>query len=210
MNRRLLGIALAAACLGGCNSLKEEPGAVVVKQPATMLDAVTEQAKKAGIEDGWYYGQESRTLKTEYLLTTPQTKAQFALAYHDMLAAHNQDMLKRWSSYVPYSIRSDFAEQWWSKNCPAFDRQSQKMKILWIHESLLDASELWWRANEKLSAAAIDSPAVLAHDAEQKLVFAYAENERSSSTFSDQFALMNARHQSADLSHQQNQNAGGN
>jgi len=144
-------------------------------------------AKQLGIVDGFYFGEEARNFKTPYLLTTPEMKADFALAYEAWLAKQGENMLQNWQSYVPYSKRSEFARQWWTEHSKEFVTQSKKMKILWIHEAMLDGSELWFRSIENLNKGNVDSPSVLAHDEEQRMVFKYAENDRSEGSLSSQY-----------------------
>ncbi len=148
--------------------------------------SIVDDARKLGIVDGFYYGEEARNFKTAYLLTTPETKADFALAYRDMLTGLNEDMMKDWKSYVAYSKRAAFANSWWSKRSDEFNKQSEKMKVVWIHEALMDAGELSFRATEKLSNGSMDSPTVLTHDEEQKLVYKYAEDGQTFGSLSTQ------------------------
>src|SRR5262249_50926651 len=130
--------------------------------------------------------EEPRVFKSAHGQAAPEIKADFALAYAQMLRQSGEDMLKDWQSYVPYSKRSLFARRWWTEHSPEFGKQTPKYKVQWIHEALLDAGELWWRAGEKLAQGNLSSPQELAHDAEQRLVFKWAEDEHNESTFSQQ------------------------
>ncbi len=113
------------------------------------------------------------------------------MAYHQWILGTGQNLAADWNSYVPYSKRSKFARAWWSNpaNDSKFSKQDPKYKVVWIRESLLDGSELWWRAYEQLAGDRVSSPDVLAHDAEQKLVFNYAESEGHPGSFSTQERL---------------------
>jgi hypothetical protein len=141
--------------------------------------------------DGWFYGQEARAFKSGYGKATPAQKSAFAMAFHELILRSGQNMTADWNSYLPYSKRAEFARAWWSD--PAHDtqfaKQDPKYKVVWIHEAVLDAGELWWRAYEKLAGDRVGAPLVLAHDAEQKLVFNYAEDEHHPGSFSTQQRL---------------------
>jgi hypothetical protein len=182
---------LAAACcliLSGCGvgNVASAPPQLSFSD-SQLRPLIEADARRLGIVDGFFFGEEARNFKTPYLLTTPELKTDFALAYEQMLTDSNENMLKNWQSYVPYSKRSQFARKWWTDHSEEFGKQSEKMKILWIHESMLDGSELWFRAIEKLNKGNIDSPSVLAHDEEQRMVFKYAENDHSEGSLSSQF-----------------------
>jgi hypothetical protein len=182
-------IAIVGLVLASCSAT---PKSYVEFSPKSLADSdvraeIINQASHLGIEDGYYFGEEPRNFKTDYAIVKPQDKADFAMAYEQMLSQAGENMMSKWESYVPYSRRSDFARNWWSQHAPDFDKQSQKMQILWIHESLLDGGELWWRSVEKLVGDKMTSPAVLTHDEEQRLVFKYAENERSEGSLSTQY-----------------------
>jgi hypothetical protein len=138
------------------------------------------------IMDGWFFGQEARMLKSFYRKIPAAQKAEFAMAYHDWMSKSGEDMVSDFKSYVPYSKRADFAIDWWSKKVERFNTQEKKQQVLWAHESIQDAGELWWRANEKLNPASVDSPKTLAHDEEQKMVSKFMENEGSPGSISDQ------------------------
>lgn len=190
MKNILLSIAAFAslASLSGCSNSVETPQPFASNYSETEVrKAITQDAKKLGITDGFYFGEESRNFKTAYGLTSPELKADWALAYVNFLSSQNEDMMKDWKSYVPYSKRAEFAEKYWAQHDPEFSKQSKKMKIVWMHEALLDGSELWFRAIEKLSSGKLSSVAVLTHDEEQRMVSKYAENERSEGSLSTQF-----------------------
>ena len=152
----------------------------------TIRSTIVEGVRHLGIVDGFYYGEEPRNFKTPYLLTTPEEKADFAMAYEDMLAKNGEDMVNNWESYVAYSKRAAFAREYWTNHSSEFRKQSEKMKIVWMHEALMDGGEVWFKAVEKLANGKLDSPIVLTHDVEQKLVFQYAEDERSEGSLSTQ------------------------
>lgn len=138
------------------------------------------------VEDGWFYGQEPRILKSFYRKIEAAEKAKFAIVYHNWLATKNQDLVRDFASYVPYSQRADMAREYWTKNNPRFAKQEVKYQVLWVHESIQDAGELWWRAHEKLDGKSIDSGQNLAHDEEQKMLFKFMEDERSPRSLSDE------------------------
>lgn len=151
-----------------------------------LRDCIQLEAASRGLEDGWYYGQEPRLFKSLYEFTSPQMKAAFAVAYLRMLSDEGEDMIRDWQSYVPYSKRSLFARKWWNDNCQEFRKQNAKMKVVWIHEALLDSAELVWRRAEKITQGELSSSQQLAHDEEQRLVFNWAENEQSFGSLSTQ------------------------
>ncbi|HEY9776861.1 MAG TPA: hypothetical protein V6C81_24065 [Planktothrix sp.] len=190
MNLRITLSLLTCLILCGCStSTPSNQNFSLESIPQSKIRAeIINQASHLGIVDGYYFGEEARNFKTEYLLTKPDVKADFALAYEDMLSKQNEDMLHNWKSYVAYSKRAEFARTWWSAHSAAFNKQSEKMKILWMHEAILDGGELWWRAVEKLASNQMTSPAVLTHDEEQHLVFDYAEDENSRGSLSTQSA----------------------
>jgi hypothetical protein len=107
-------------------------------------------------------------------------------AYHEFIYKTGEDMVRDFKSYVPYSKRADFAFAWWSKKEPRFDSSELKYKVLWAHEAIQDAGELWWRAGEKLGEAPKDSVKLLAHDEEQRMVSRFTEHEGSPGSISDQ------------------------
>lgn len=153
-----------------------------------LLKAMEEVAEAADqtIEDGWFFGQESRTLKSYYRKLSPREKAEFAAGYHEWLESTGQDMVKDFKSYVPYSKRADFAFAWWQEHYPKFKSEILKMQVLWAHESILDAGELYFRATEKLNAKNIDSIHTIAHDEEQKMIAHFCEHEGAPGRISDQ------------------------
>jgi hypothetical protein len=184
---------LLSACLlafAGCSEQPAKPR-VMPKVPAEELKkSIVEQAHQVDqtVVDGWFFGQEPRLFKSGYRKTTPEQKADFAMEYAKMITDSGQQMDVNWDSYVPYSKRREFAIAWWSD--PAHDteyvKQDPKYKVLWIHEALLDGSELWWRSYERLGGDQVPPPAVLAHDAEQSLVAKYSESDHNPGSFSTQ------------------------
>lgn len=189
MKFRTITIAASCLVLSGCSNqmVPAPPPPVPVLSNQVLKPLILDDAKHLGIVDGFYFGEEPRNFKTGYLLTKPEMKTEFALAYEDMLNKHGENMLLNWQSYVPYSQRADFAKNWWTEHCPDFRTQQKKYKILWMHEAMLDAGELWFRAVEKAARDSMDSSRVLTHDEEQRLVFKYAENDRSEGSLSTQF-----------------------
>ncbi len=146
---------------------------------ATVLQEATELQGK--IVDGWFRGEDSRSLKSGYRDCSAATKARFACDYARMISENKEDMVNNWKSYIPYSKRADFARKWWSdqEHSTDFVKQNHWLQIVWLHEALMDGSELWWRALEKQFPGGIDSTAALAHDAEQDMVGKFKENESS-------------------------------
>ena len=138
--------------------------------------------------DGWINGRDPRVFKSYYKTLTPMQKAQFAMAYHDMIEKSDQNLAQSYKTYIPYKKRVAFARNYWenSEFGAKFKSEIEKMQVAWIHESLLDGSELWWRAAEKRFGNAISSPAQMAHDVEQNMVSKYMEDEGTESTFSQQ------------------------
>jgi hypothetical protein len=180
---------IASILLSSCSATSKSTASFSVNSvPESDVRAeIIQQAAHLGLEDGYYFGEEPRNFKTAYVVVKPEVKADFALAYENMLGKQGENMLANWKSYVPYSKRSDFARKWWSTHNPDFNKQTKKMQILWIHEALLDGGELWWRSVEKLAAKKITSPAVLTHDEEQRLVFNYAESQNELGSLSTQY-----------------------
>ncbi len=156
--------------------------------PENYKTCIQELAKNADdtVVDGWFFGQEPRMLKSFYRKIPAEQKAEFAIAYHDWMSNSGEDLIQDFKTYVPYSKRANFAFDWWAKKVERFTKQEKKQQVLWAHESIQDAGELWWRANEKLNAAAVDSPQTLAHDEEQRMVSKFMENENSPGSISDQ------------------------
>jgi len=188
MSSRQFWSVIACLLLSGCSASQPMSNFSPNSLPKDQLrNEIINQASHLGIEDGYYFGEEARNFKTPYAVVHPDVKADFALAYESMLAERGENMLAHWESYVPYSKRSDFARQWWSKHSEEFNKQTEKFKILWIHEALLDGGELWFRAVEKLSGNQVNSVVVLTHDEEQRFVFKYAESEHSEGSLSTQF-----------------------
>ena len=138
-------------------------------------------------EDGWICGRNARVLKSSYRTVNPDIKADFALAYQDMIRKSNQNLAASINSYVPYDKRFEFALDWWLSS-PAketFRKEKTRKKVQWLHESMLDASELFWRVFELKNRHSINSAFVLAHDKEQDMVFNFMEKEGKPSTFSN-------------------------
>ena len=140
-------------------------------------------------EDGWIAGKNSRVLKTLYRGVDPSIKAEFALAYQAMIVDSNQNLSQSLESYIPYSKRAEFAYQWWSNSVvkDKFLAEPLKKRVYWVHESMLDASELFWRVFEKEYASRVNSAMVLAHYKEQEMVFDFMEKDGSPSSFSEQY-----------------------
>ena len=192
--RHCLLVLLAALSLSACSCGPDSQVRLkktVEPDESVMRSQIAKLAKELDrtYVDGWIVSRDPRIFKTPYLLAPASVKADFAVDYHAMLKNRGQDMLADWSSYVPYSKRAEFASSWWSdkKHDTKFSAQTEKVKVSWIHEALLDASELWWRSAEKLVGADEQSPATLAHDSEQDLVSRYAEKEGKDGSFATQF-----------------------
>ncbi len=160
--------------------------------PQTLYPVVLEEATEleGKVIDGWFFGQDSRSLKSGYTKSSSATKAQFACDYMKMLVDSKEDLLTNWQSYVPYSQRAKFAESWWSdsKHSTSFKSEPYYKQIIWLHEALMDGSELWWRALEKQCQDEVPSAAALAHDSEQQMVSKYKENESSQDKSFSSFA----------------------
>lgn len=144
-----------------------------------------------GFADGWIDGRDPRVFKSPYKGLTALEKAQFAMAYHDLVEKSDQNLGQSYKTYIPYKKRAQFARHYWETSAlgPKFKAAIEKMQVAWIHESLLDGSELWWRAAEKRFGDAIDSPTQMAHDVEQNMVSKYMEDEGTESTFSQQMSV---------------------
>jgi hypothetical protein len=188
--RKLVLFCLCIFVIAGCAE-KDAKLPVMPKVPDEELrKSITNQAHQVDqtVIDGWFFGEEPRLFKSAYRKTTPEEKAAFAMDYAKMIADSGQRMEVKWDSYVPYSKRREFATQWWSD--PAHDteyvKQDPRYKVMWIHEALLDGSELWWRSYERLGGERVPAPAVLAHDAEQSLVSKYSESDHNPGSFSTQ------------------------
>lgn len=163
-------------------------GSSAAEDKQTYKKCISEIAAQADdtVIDGWFFGQDPRMFKSFYRKIPPDQKADFALAYHEWLMPFKQDLVADFKTYVPYSKRADFAFEWWGKKVPRFGTQEKKLQVLWAHESIQDASELWWRASEKLGKIPANSALMLAHDQEQKMVAHYMEDEGSPGSLSDQ------------------------
>lgn len=152
-----------------------------------QLDEVEAIAKEADavIADGWICGRDPRFFKSPYRVITPLQKAQFALAYRDFVLGQNQNLSRSLTTYIPYKKRSEFARKYWENSdlSEKFKAETEKYQVCWIHESLLDASELVFRAVEKKFGPALDSTQIMAHDVEQNMVSKYMEDERTESSF---------------------------
>ena len=158
------------------------------------VEAIATEADKSFV-DGWIDGRESRTFKSPYRTVTPLEKAKFAMSYHDMIENSDQNLAQSYKTYIPYKKRVAFARNYWenSAEAPEFKKAIEKMQVAWLHESLLDGSELWWKAAEIHFGNAIDSPTQMAHDVEQNMVSKYMEDEGTESTFSQQMSEKNVR-----------------
>lgn len=154
---------------------------------AAEVAAVASEADKT-LVDGWICGRDPRTFKSPYRTISPQEKAAFALAYRDFIAGKHQSLAQSRSTYIPYKERSAFARHYWenSKEAEEFKKEQEKYQIAWIHESLLDGSELLFRAMERKLGAGLDSVVIMAHDVEQNMVSKYMEDEMTEGTFSGQ------------------------
>jgi hypothetical protein len=58
------------------------------------------------------------------------------------------------------------------------------MQVLWVHEAIQDAGELWWRACAELEPP--DYVTSVAHDEEQRMVARLMEHPGSCGCISDQ------------------------
>lgn len=195
-----------ASLLASCNSvvydrqpaptdIKAAQAVTTAAAPGQIEDRVTlieveriAQSVDKSYEDGWICGREPRIFKSPYGKLSALLKAKFAMAYHDFLEKVHQDLANDRATYLPYSKRTAFARQYWenSEVAESFKNEKEKYQIAWIHESLLDGSELWWRAAEKRFGARINSASTLSHDTEQNMVFKYMEDQNTESTFSAQ------------------------
>jgi hypothetical protein len=179
--------------LNGCSQLNRQSAVQVhaatkaIIDPASIYATVLKESTElqGTMVDGWFHGEDSRSLKTEYAKAPPAVKAKFACDYQTMLSQNKQDMVNQWQSYVPWSKRAVFARKWWSdpqnsNQSESFLKADRWKQILWMQESLRDGSELWWRAYEKQFPEGIDSAAAMAHESEQDMVTNFKENENSS------------------------------
>jgi hypothetical protein len=175
--------------LCSCGSLKEAPSQTASQSnnyranPQSLYPVVLKEAREleGKVIDGWFFGLDSRSLKSGYIKSSSELKAQFACDYMQMLLKSHQDLTRDWQSYVPYSKRAAFARQWWSdpKHSTTFVDEPYYKKILLLHEALMDGSELWWRALERVCPDGVPSTAALAHDCEQQMVSKFKEDESS-------------------------------
>jgi hypothetical protein len=141
--------------------------------------------------DGWICSREPRILKSPYGKISPQEKADFAMAYRQFIESGKQDLLNRPLSYIPYKERANFARNYWQHSAKfgaQFCAEKKKMQVCWVHESLLDGGELWWRAAEKHFGDKINSLGAMAHDNEQDMVFHYMDSPGSPSSFAFEYA----------------------
>ena len=166
----------------------KSPGPSKILDPKQMEESMKSIASAADntVEDGWFFGQEARIMKSFYRKVTPEDKARFAMAYHNWLATKNQNLERDFESYIPYSQRADFARKWWTEQNPRFAKQENKYQVLWVHESIMDAGELWWRASERIAGDPVNSMTVLAHDEEQKMISKFMETTKSPGSLSDE------------------------
>lgn len=170
---------LISIALSGCAEFHAPPPRSILVAP-TYGEVKQEAAKHERVmEDGWYFGELPRIFKSPYGQVSVDDKVKFAIAEAEFLTASKQDMSKNMQSYVPYSKRAEFAEKWWqaSDKAKSFGEQPEKLRILWIQESLMDGSELWWRALEGKNPATMDAMRALAHDEEQKRVSQFLDVE---------------------------------
>jgi len=107
--------ALLAACLvligviSGCGQLNRQTTVQVhaatkaIIDPASIYATVLKESTElqGTMVDGWFHGEDSRSLKTEYAKASPAVKARFACDYQTMLSQSKQDMVNQWQSYVP-------------------------------------------------------------------------------------------------------------
>lgn len=201
----LSAVLLVGACTGksqdavGSGSGIESKAVSTGKSGATVeeralytkeIAAMAEQLDRT-YEDGWICGRNTRVHKSGYRDVSPQVKAQFAVAYQEMLNKTDQNLAMEASSYIPYSKRFEFALDWWKNSDAreAFLKEPTKKKLVWLQESMLDGSELFWRVFEKLNPGKVNSVAVMAHDQEQDMVYNYTEKEGHPGSFSQQWVI---------------------
>src|SRR5271155_5538576 len=144
---------IVAGCSSGVEQKSQsERAQKFVHDPKTLSAAVEQEARdvEGKIIDGWYFSQDSRSLKSNYRNADPATKARFACDYMSWLQEKHQNLETDWKSYVPYSERAEFARLWWSvsSNSKVFVKEPYYKQIIWLHEALMDASELWFRTLE--------------------------------------------------------------
>lgn len=189
-------VALAGCSATGSQQIEQKQvaaAATVNPELKDIVDLATAHEKQ--LDDGWFFGEYPRIFKSDYAGVTPRLKAQFAYDYMNTLHQWHEDLVADWSSYVPYTTRANYAANWWRAHDPdgLFAKQNLKMNIVWIHESLMDASELWWRAFEDKNGANIPTPRALAHDEEQRKVFDYLDHEGQPRSLSDLVAAAHAQ-----------------
>lgn len=164
------------------------------KLSSNLYDSVSKLAQQEDRQyaDGWFFGQLPRVFKSGYRKLKPELKASFALDYDRMLQKQSQNMVQNFDSYVPYTQRLLFALDWWKnadkKGLCQFISLPDKEKLIWLHESILDGSELVFRSREQMNPGKTSSLAILAHDKEQDMVAHYTENKGRVSTFSHVYA----------------------
>lgn len=187
----LSAIVACVSCTGSNSSGTGQKLQPQVAAPAQSPDAYKTCIKEIAAAadetavDGWFYGQDPRFFKSFYRKIAPETKAEFAMDYHDWLSKFHEDLVRDFKSYVPYSKRAKFATTWWTGKEPRFSKEPIKMQVLWVHESIQDAGELWWRAGEKLNPQSVESAQNLAHDEEQRMLAKFMENENTPGSISD-------------------------
>lgn len=163
---------------------------VLAQAPKGLFQAVSRLAAEEDrkFADGWLFGQLPRVFKSGYGKLSCDLKAKFALDYEAMLMKRKQDLVSNFNSYVPYDQRLIFARDWWKnadqKGMCKFTSLPDKEKLIWLHESILDGSELVFRAREKMDPNKINSYTTLAHDKEQDMVAHYTHENGKVSTFS--------------------------
>ncbi|MBY0359402.1 MAG: hypothetical protein K2W82_15475 [Candidatus Obscuribacterales bacterium] len=172
---------LLAALLGAC-TVKPQASSVNSNVAPEELVARLAMEMDQGCADGWIAGREPRVFKSGYRRIPSVEKAKFALAYAKFLVEQKQDLSVDMNSYVPYAKRALFAYHYWSSE-KSFRDSSPHLQNYWVHESLLDASELYWRALEGEGPA--DSARVIGHDTEQNMVYKFMESENKQSSRSD-------------------------
>lgn len=163
----------------GCAEFHAPPPRSIMVEP-TFAEVKSEAQKHDRVmEDGWYFGELPRIFKSPYGQVSLDDKVKFAVAQAEFLKAEKQNMAKDMASYVPYSKRAEFAQKWWQQSDKGkqFSEQPEKFHILWIQESLMDGSELWWRAFEDKNRATMSSERAFAHDEEQRRVSQFLDVE---------------------------------
>lgn len=194
-----LAVGAVVASCGGCavkDAAVADGGGRAVSRPGLQervtLDEIAQIAAKCDSEytDGWICGREPRVFKSPYGKLSPMAKAEFAEAYRRFIESTDQDLINRPSSYISYTRRAAFARKYWSESSAygqSFKKESKKMQVAWVHESLWDGGELWWRAAEKRFGPKINSLGIMAHDQEQDMVFKFADVEGNPRNFADEY-----------------------